>query len=111
MRILSLTVSFLLAFGCAALAQDPSALKEQANGHAMAAGKLMQQGISLAQAPSVEARKTAVQLLIQAGQLFEQAAAIYQSLVPQYAAQSDADNARRAMENCINVIAQLKQGL
>jgi len=92
-------------------AEDPGALKEQANGQVMAASRLMQQGMSLIHSPTVENKRTAIQMLIQAGQLFEQSAQVYQSLMPQYAAQSDVDNSRKAMENCINAIDQLKQGL
>lgn len=93
-------------------AEDPSAIKEQANSQVMVASRLMQQGMAMAQsATSPESRQASMQLLIEAGQLFEKASLMYQSLMPQYATQSDVDNSRKAMENCINVIAQLKQGL
>lgn len=102
-------VSFMLFHGFA-LAQNPSDLKQGANQDANMANRLMAEAIRVAQEnPSTEGYKTAISLFVQAGQLFERAGAVYQSLVPQYATPQDVNNAAMAMQYCIDSVNELKR--
>jgi len=85
-------------------------MKEQANSQVMAAAQLMQKATETAQSnPTAEGRQVAISLFVEAGQMFEQAANIYQSLGPNYAAPADVQNAQQAMKACIENIQKLKQ--
>lgn len=99
-----------LSFSAPALAQDPAALKGQANTQVVTASRLMEKAMEiLRQSPTAQGRDTAVSLLIEAGQMFEQSAGIYKALVPDYAGQEDVENSLRAMQVCIQKIQEIKQ--
>lgn len=103
---------FILALSLSspAIAQDPAALKNQANTQVVTASRLMEKAFEiLRQAPAAQGRDTAVSLLVEAGQMFEQSAGIYKALVPDYAAQEDVENSLRAMQVCIQKIQEIKQ--
>ena len=87
-------------------------MKGQANQQVAAAGQLTNNAFRLLQgAPSVENRRTALSLLVEAGRLFEQAAMTYKALVPQYATQTDVENSLQAMQKCIQTISEIKASL
>lgn len=92
------------------MAQDPTALKNQANSQVVAASRLMEKAmVLLQQSPNPQGRDAAVSLLVEAGQMFEQSAGIYKTLVPNYATEEDVNNSLRAMQVCIQRIQQIKQ--
>ena len=106
-----LTLLFTLAITASAWAQDPNALKSQANNQVVTASQLMERARAvLQQSPNPAGRNAAIAILVEAGQMFEQSAGIYQALMPKYATQEDVDNARKAMQSCVQQIQQLQQG-
>jgi len=113
MRVAFLTVLILISNAAGLCAQDPMALKEQANAQVIAASELMQEGMGVVQRgdASKEKIQVAISLLVQAGQRFEQAAKTYQTLIPDYATQTDVDNSMKAVQTCIMTIQRLKQSL
>lgn len=111
MRYLALPVLLAALFiSSPAIAQDPAALKNQANTQVVTASHLMEKAMTiLRQSPTLQGRDAAVSLLVEAGQMFEQSAGIYKALLPDYAGQEDVDNSLRAMQVCIQKIQEIKQ--
>lgn len=105
-----LPLVLMLLFSSSAAAQDPAALKGQANTQVVTASRLMEKAMEiLRQAPTPQGRDTAISLLVEAGQMFEQSAGIYKALVPDYAGQQDVENSLKAMQVCIQKIQEIKQ--
>ncbi len=101
---------FTVLLASSAWAQDPNALKSQANNQVVTASQLMERARAvLQQSPNPAGRNAAIAILVEAGQMFEQSAGIYQALIPNYASQQDVDNARKAMQSCVQQIQQLQQ--
>jgi len=91
-----------------AYSEQPAQLRGQADYKVGAAEQLIKNAQMTAETyRNAEGIRKAVIMLTQAGQLFEQAARIYQKLVPEYATVEDVKNADEKMQYCIEAIKQL----
>jgi hypothetical protein len=105
--------SLLLVAMCSsvAFAEDPVALKNQADMKVQTADQLIKQAQKMLQENSnnPESLKLAIHLYVQAGQSFESAANIYKSVMPDYATEQDVQNSMAAMQACIETIQEIKE--
>ncbi|MBU3758617.1 MAG: hypothetical protein FGM27_01660 [Candidatus Omnitrophica bacterium] len=105
-----ITLLSALLFAGSALAQDPAAVKSQADSQVVAASKLMERAMTmLQQSPMGGGREAAVALLAEAGQMFEKSAGLYKALYPNYASKEDVENSIRAMQVCIQRIQEIRR--
>jgi hypothetical protein len=118
LRIATLTgvLTALISFhsiGWGAAVSNPESLRVQADNNVQAAGMLLNQAQILLNSANVtrEKMKIALNLYIQAGQMFEQSANIYKALLPNYASQEDVLNADGAMKGCLRSIGEIKSKL
>jgi len=92
--------------------ESPEAVREQAYGKIKVAGELAGKAESfLVPGQSKENLATAIQLYVQAGQLFEQAGNMLKALGTNYAPQSDVDNCNNATRSCIDAIGNIKRAM
>lgn len=66
---------------------------------------------ALANSPRRQQIEFAINLYARAGEMFEKAAGIFESLGSDYASREDVEGARMATKNCLKTIEQLKQRL
>lgn len=112
LRTLLLTVlTFALLAPLSAQAQDPAQMKMKATQNVQLAQRLMEQARQLVQgAPNRSSLQTALSLYVQAGQLMEESAGLFRSLIPHgYASQQDVQNAEQALGFCLESIQKIKQ--
>lgn len=94
------------------LAQDPVAVKTQANQNVMNAKRLMEQADVLVKTKTTSAGlQTAASLYVRAGQLFENAAKVYQGLGPNYANEQEVANSYKATQYCASSAKRIQQYL
>lgn len=93
-------------------AEDVTPYLNQAKSEVETANKLFEQTRSLLEGnPSPKNMETAISLLIQAGKLFEHAGSLYENLSVEYSTSEDAKNSYKAMQRCVDGIAEIKQRL
>ena len=109
-----LTLAVLLTFAPLAFgAESPESYKNEADNGVRVAMQLEQQAVQMLQSGLLdrEKLKVALNLYIQAGQLFEKASNTYKVLGAKYASSQDSDNAFQAMQGCLNAIKKIKERL
>ncbi len=115
MKKISLFIALTFAFVASAYAQQgetPESVREQAYGKIKVASELTARaGSFLVPGQSKENLMTAIQLYVQAGQLFEQAGNMLKAIGTNYAPQSDVDNCNNATQSCINAIENIKSAM
>ncbi len=107
---LSLLLTSVFISGACAQTETPESVREQAYGKIKVAGELTGRAANfLVPGQSKENLATAIQLYVQAGQLFEQAGNMLKALGTDYVPQSDIDNCNNATQSCINAIGNIKR--
>lgn len=113
-KIFGIILISLMAFPLAGFTQaSPESYKNQADGDVQVAFRFQHQAMQILQGGRVNRDKleTAIHLLVQAGQLFERAANTYTAVGINYASSQDANNAYKAMQNCLDMIQEIKKRL
>ncbi len=92
--------------------ETPEGARQEAFENIKVALKLADQAQKMVTSPATrESVKTAVDLYVQAGQLFEKAEVVFKTLGVQYVSKDDLDNCTKAKEDCIKAIQKLKESL
>src|SRR3990167_10950739 len=91
--------------------ESPETYKTAADNDARVAAELVRQAQQLLESGGVTPDKlqTALTLYAQAGQLFEKTGNVYKALGPTYVSPQDVEGAFRAMEQCLNMINEIKK--
>ena len=105
-------IAFMIAGSTSAYAEDPTALRAQADAKVKSAAVLMQQADQLSRGVyNRNKMQAAMEMYIQAGKAFEMAANVYSALVPQYATENDVHQAREMMQRCIRTVKSISNNL
>ncbi|MBI3307410.1 MAG: hypothetical protein HYZ84_06380 [Candidatus Omnitrophica bacterium] len=104
-------LSVLFLFSPVLHAESPETVKTQADNDVQVASKLMVEANRLVDESNSNREKlqASAGLYVQAGKIFEKTTAVYRSLAPKYASETDIKNSNDAMQYCIRMIGEIKK--
>ena len=113
MRKIIISILILMAVAVSACAQEtPDSMRDKAMNKVNIAIQLMTRAHDAIMAQrSRDNLMLAMNLYVEAGQLFEQAEGIFKAIGPQFATQADIENCAKAKEECIKDIMECRKVL